>query len=128
MSMLNPNARPDNFAPKRPETSADASEKAATFLLDGAKPETPKPAAAGDDYARLRELVALDDLDDDETEELADLSAKWRAGKIARAPKKAVRRRQSVAGDGDRDGSGKGRESAPQTASERAAAQLRRLS
>lgn len=107
-----------------------ASEQAAAFLIEKtATPAAPATSApAGDDYARLRELVALDDLDDDETEELAELSKKWRAGEIERAPKKAVRRRQSVAGEGDRDGSGKGRESAPQTASERAAAQLRRLS
>lgn len=107
-----------------------ASEKAASFLLGGGAPdETPKPApAAGDEMGRLRQLVELDEMTDDETEELEALSKKWRAGTIELAPKKAVRRRQSVAGDGDRDGHGNGRESAPQTASERAAAQLRRLS
>lgn len=129
MNDWNPNARPENFAPKRPETNADASEKAASFLLGNGASAASKPApAAGDEYGRLRQLVALDELDEDETEELEALSAKYRAGTIERAPKKAVRRRQSVAGDGDRDGHGNGRESAPQTASERAAAQLRRLS
>lgn len=106
-----------------------ASEKAAAFLATGAKsdgaPGVERPATG--EYARLRELlIDRDTLDDDEAEELADLAGKWRAGTIEGRPKRTVRKRESVAGDGDRDGKGRER-TTPQTASEAAAARLRGL-
>ena len=106
-----------------------ASEQAAAFLGHGSgtKDETPgveRPATGG--FARLRELlVDRDTLDDDEADELADLAGKWRAGELEGRPKRTVRKRESVAGDGDRDGKGRER-TTPETASDKAAAILRK--
>ena len=103
-----------------------ASEQAAAFLA-GTKDEAPgveRPATG--EFARLRELLGKDgDFTDDEADEFADLAAKRRAGTLEGAPKRTVRKRDSVAGERDRDGKGRERESKPETASEKAAAFLR---
>lgn len=103
-----------------------ASEQAAAFLA-GTKDETPgveRPATGG--FARLRELLGQEsEWTDDEADEFADLAAKRRAGTLDGAPKRTVRKRDSVAGDGDRDGAAYADRSKPATASEKAAAFLR---
>ena len=105
-----------------------ASEQAAAILA-GTKDETPgveRPATG--EFARLRELFFKDgDFTDDEADEFADLAAKRRAGTLEGAPKRTVRKRESVAGERDRDGKGRERE-IPESASARAAAILRRSS
>jgi len=104
-----------------------ASEKAAAFLAGTPKDEAPgveRPATGG--FARLRELLGKDgDFTDDEADEFADLAAKRRAGTLDGAPKRTVRKRESVAGDSDRDGAAYADRSKPATASEKAAAFLR---
>lgn len=103
-----------------------ASEQAAAFLAGTPKDEAPgveRPATGG--FARLRELLGKDgDFTDDEADEFADLAAKRRAGTLDGAPKRTVRKRDSVAGERDRDGKGRERTKQP-TASETAAAFLR---
>ncbi len=103
-----------------------ASEQAAAFLA-GTKDEAPgveRPATG--EFARLRELLGQEDeWTDDEADEFADLVAKRRAGTLEGAPKRTVRKRDSVAGERDRDGKGREREM-PESASARAAAILRK--
>lgn len=107
-----------------------ASEQAAAFLAGTPKDEAPgdeRPATGG--FARLRELLGKDgDFTDDEADEFADLAAKRRAGTLDGAPKRTVRKRESVAGERDRDGEGRERGPKPATASESAAAFLRERS
>jgi len=104
-----------------------ASEQAAAFLAGTPKDEAPgveRPATG--EFARLRELLGQEDeWTDDEADEFADLVAKRRAGTLEGAPKRTVRKRDSVAGDGDRDGAAYADRSKPATASEKAAAFLR---
>lgn len=107
-----------------------ASEQAAAFLA-GTKDETPgveRPATGG--FARLRELLGQEsEWTDDEADEFADLAAKRRAGTLDGAPKRTVRKRESVTGgERDRDGEGRERGPKPATASESAAAFLRERS
>lgn len=101
-----------------------ASDEAARFLNGRAPADPGERRAATGERARLRDLLLRDRLDDDETAELEELSKKFRDGDLEGRPPRTVRRRQSVAGDGDRDGGGRGR-ATPPTASQRAAEQLR---
>lgn len=104
-----------------------ASEQAAAFLA-GTKDEAPgveRPATGG--FARLRELLGQEDeWTDDEADEFADLASKRRAGTLEGAPKRTVRKRDSVAGERDRDGEGREHGPKPATASEAAGAFLRK--
>lgn len=58
---------------------------------------------ASGDYGRLGELIALDDLTDDEEAEFENLAAKRRAGTLDGRPERIVHRRQSIAGEGGGD-------------------------
>lgn len=100
-----------------------ASEQAAAFLT-GANTADERPLetrGATGEYARLRELVAKDDLSDAETEEFHTLAEKRRAGTLEGSPARSVRKRPSVAGERE---DGVSTSSTPKTASAAAAAQL----
>lgn len=99
----------------------NASEQAAAFLNGGAPRERQGEArAATDDYARLRDLIAKDDLTDAENEEFETLAEKRRSGTLQGSPARTVFKRKSVSGERGEDDSSK----RPSTASDIAAAQL----
>lgn len=105
-----------------------ASEQAAAFLTGAASGDRPgETRGATGDYARLRELlIEKDELTDDEAAELVELSDKRRSGALTGRPKTVVYKRQSVAGESDRDGD-RGAPPSARTASEKAANFLRGL-
>lgn len=105
-----------------------ASEAAAARLNGGAtdRERVGETRAETGDYARFRALMRRDDFTDDETTEFADLAGKWRAGTLEGRAKRTIYKRESVAGDNDRNGDAASRSASasPTAASEAAAAQL----
>lgn len=102
-----------------------ASEQAGAFLAGNTTGAERESAIRGEtgDYARLRELIAKDDLNDDEVGEFETLAEKRRSGTLEGSPRRTVYKRQSVAGERE-DESDRGRPK-PKTASEQAANFLR---
>ncbi|MEV8265846.1 hypothetical protein AB0P00_17045 [Microbacterium sp. NPDC077057] len=101
-----------------------ASEQAASFLSSkpaGDKRESERQGATGE-YARLRDLIEKDDLNDDESAEFDALAEKRRAGTLEGRARRTVYKRQSIAGE--RDAEREGRSDRPLSASERAASFL----
>lgn len=100
------------------------SSNQADQILGGAS--RPGPAGgvrpATGEYARFRELALQDsDLTDDEMDEFEDLIAKRRAGKLGGRPTRTVVKRESIAGDGDRDGTARSRRPNPSSSEAQAA-------
>lgn len=107
----------------------NASEAAAAQILgrtgDDRRPVETRPASG--DYARLREYVLdRDELTEEEEADFADLVARKRAGTLEGSPARNVRKRQSTAGESDRNGDAGRKTDPPKTASEIAAAGVER--
>lgn len=123
-----PNEAPHHHNRNGEHKVSTASEQAAAQMVGGAADRERVGAIQGEtgDYARFRALMRRDDFTDDETTEFADLAGKWRAGTLEGRAKRTVYKRESVAGDNDRNGvdSGHTAPPSPTAASEAAAAQI----